>query len=162
MMQIYDRYVRRLYRGGRPSGLSRVLNRVGSWVHSAGVWPRRLVTLQVRGRRTGRLISFPLIMVELGGERYLVSMLGERANWVHNLRATRGAAVLCPGRREVVRLEEVDPALRPPIRRRYLAVAPGARLHFPVDRRAAFEAFEPVSADFPVFRVSASSQQPLQ
>ncbi len=36
---------------------------------------------------------------------------------------------------------------------RYLAVAPGARPHIPVDRRAPASAFQAVAADYPVFRV---------
>ena len=52
-----------------------------------------------------------------------------------------------------VRLEEVDLAARAPILRRYLAVAPGARPHLPVDRRAPLEEFEQIAAEFPVFRV---------
>jgi hypothetical protein len=63
--------------------------------------------------------------------------------------------VLRHGRREVVRLKEVDPGARAPILRRYLAVAPGARAHLPVDRRAPLEEFERVAAQVPVFRVTA-------
>ena len=70
------------------------------------------------------------------GERYLVAMLGSEANWVRNVRADDGAAVLRHGRRERVRLEEIEPGQRAPILQRYLQVAPGARAHFPVDRHA--------------------------
>jgi F420H(2)-dependent quinone reductase len=97
-----------MYRGGRPNRVAALLNRVSAIVASAGLWPNRLVTLEVRGRRTGRLISFPLMMVNYEGERYLVAMLGERTNWFSNVRAAGGHAVLRHGRREVVRLEEVD------------------------------------------------------
>lgn len=153
-LKIVDEYRRRMYPGGRPNGLSRVLNRASAWVHAFGVWPQRLVTLEVPGRRTGRIISFPLVMVDLGGERYLVSMLGERANWVHNLRAAGGNAVLLHGRRESVHLEETEPAARPPILRRYLACAPGARPHVPVDRRAPLDAFAKIAGQYPAFRVT--------
>jgi len=68
------------------------------------------------------------------GERYLVAMLGEDANWVANVRAADGPAVLQHGRREAVRLEEVDPGIRAPILRRYLEVAPG---HARMSRRIA-------------------------
>jgi hypothetical protein len=54
-----------------------LLNRVSAIVGSAGLWPNRWVTLEVRGRRTGRPISFPLVMADYQGERYLVAMLGE-------------------------------------------------------------------------------------
>ena len=55
---------------------------------------------------------------------YLVAMLGERANWVRNVRAAGGRAVLRHGKKEAVRLEEVPVDQRPAILRRYLAVAP--------------------------------------
>ena len=58
------------------------------------------------------------------------------------------------GRPEVVRLEEVELAARAPILRRYLAVAPGARPHIPVDRRAPLQDFELIAAQFPVFRIT--------
>jgi hypothetical protein len=150
-----------LYAGGRPNGVARVLNRCSARVYALGIWPGRLVTLQVRGRRTGRLISFPLVMANLGGERYLVSMLGERANWVHNLRAAGGDAVLRHGRREDVHLEEVETAARPPILRRYLECAPWARPHIPVDRHASLAAFARVAARSPVFRLARSPGPPV-
>jgi hypothetical protein len=58
-------------------------------------------------------------------------MLGANVNWVRNLKAAGGHAVLRHGRREHVRLEEVEPGARAPILRRYLEVAPGARPHIP-------------------------------
>jgi hypothetical protein len=47
---------------------------------SAGLAPRRLSTLEVRGRRTGLLTSFPVVVADHQDERYLVAMLGERVN----------------------------------------------------------------------------------
>jgi len=51
-----------------------------------------------------RLPEFPVAIADFEGERYLVSMLGKNANWVRNLRAAGGQAVLRHGRRESVRL----------------------------------------------------------
>ncbi len=81
-------------------------------------------------------------------------MLGERASWPHNVRAAGGLAVLRHGRREPVRLDEVEPAGRAPVIRRYLDVAPGARAHIPVDRHASVEAFGEVAPRIPVFRIT--------
>lgn len=148
------RYSRWLYRGGHPNGLARALNRISAVLHSTGVvLPDRLATLEVPGRRTGRLISFPVVVADHEGERYLVAMLGADTNWVRNVQAAEGRVVLRHGRRERVRLEEVEPGLRAPVLRRYLAVAPGARPHIPVDRHAPLEDFERVAARIPVFRV---------
>src|SRR5690606_31205593 len=134
-------------RGGGVTPLRRELKRGRGGVNAAGLWPRRLATLEVRGRRSGRTISFPVVIADHEGQRYLVAMLGEGTAWVRNVRHAGGRAVLRHGRTEVVRLEEVDdPGTRAPILRRYLAVAPGGRPHVPVDHRAPVEEFEAIAA----------------
>src|SRR5262247_2462309 len=142
-----------LYRGGRPNWVAAVLNRFWAAVHALGVAPNYLVTLEVRGRRSGRRISLPLVMVVIEGERYLVSMLGAEADWVQNVKAAGGNVTLRHGRREEVRLEEVAADRRAPLLRGYLKRAPGARPHLPVDKDAPLSEFVRVSAQFPVFRV---------
>ena len=146
-----------MYRGGRPNRLAALLNRVDRAVASAGRGPHRLVTLEVRGRHSGRFISIPVVVADHEGERYLVAMLGEGTNWVANVRAADGRAVLRHRRPEAVRLEEVDPRARAPILRRYLELAPGGRAHIPVDRRAPRADFERIAAQYPVFRIRADS-----
>lgn len=122
----------------------------------SGRAPQRLCSLEVRGRRSGRMISFPVVVADHEGERYLVAMLGEEVNWVANVRAAGGRAVLSHGGREEVLLEEVDPKDRAPIIKRYLELAPGARAHIPVDPSAPVQDFEPIAAGHPVFRISAA------
>lgn len=148
-----------MYRGGRPNPVAGIFGRATAALASAGLSPRRLVTLQVRGRRSGRLISFPVVVADRQGERYLVAMLGRRANWVRNVEAAGGAAVIAHGRREAVTLELVEPGDRAPILRRYLELAPGARAHIPVDRRAPLSDFEAIAADYPVFRIRRQAGQ---
>lgn len=72
---------------------------------------------------------------------------------MRNVRAAGGRAVLRRGGREQVRLEEVQSGDRAPILRRHLAVAPGARPHLPVDRRAPLAEFERIAGQYPVFRI---------
>ena len=93
-----------LYRGGRPNRVATVLNRCWAAIHALGVAPNYLVTLEVRGRRSGRRIRLPLVMVAIAGERYLVSMLGAEVDWVRNVKAAGGNVTLRHGRREQVRL----------------------------------------------------------
>lgn len=145
---------RRLYAGGRPGGLARLLNRGQAALHSVGIWPKRLATLEVAGRRSGWRVALSVVIADFEGERYLVAMLGEGAGWVANVRSAGGRAVLRHGRREEVRLQEVAPADRAPILRRYLDVAPGARAHFRVDRRALLSEFEAIAPHHPVFRIA--------
>jgi hypothetical protein len=146
-----------MYRGGRPNILARIQNRGWAILHSLGIFPERFVTLEVAGRISGKIVSFPLAMVTQNGERYLVSMLGEDVNWVRNVRAAGGKARLVHGIREQVLLEEVDPGQRAPVLKAYLRIAPGARPHIPVSKDAPLSEFEEIAAQFPVFRLKAAA-----
>lgn len=152
-MRQYDNYLRWLYRGGHPNLFAQLQNRASAIVFAAGIVPKRAAALEIRGRRSGRVISLPVAIADFEGERYLVSMLGANVNWVRNLKAAGGRAVLRHGRRESVHLEEVEPGARAPILRRYLQVAPGARPHIPVDRTVPLTEFARIAADYPVFRI---------
>jgi deazaflavin-dependent oxidoreductase (nitroreductase family) len=149
-------FTRWLYRGQRPNWIARILNRVSAAVGSSGVTPNYLVTLEVIGRKSGRMISLPVVMVVADGQRYLVSMLGDDANWVQNVRAAGGRAVLRSGGREEVQLEEIAVGQRARILKAYLQRAPGARPHVPVNKDAPLADFERIAAAFPVFRLASN------
>jgi hypothetical protein len=142
-----------MYRGGHPHTLAKIQNRFWAILHSLGIFPDRFVTLEVVGRKSGKMASFPLAMTIMNGERYLVSMLGEETNWVRNVKATGGKAKLRHGRREQVLLEEVDVRQRALILKAYLQIAPGARPHIPINKDAPVSEFEKIASKYPVFRV---------
>ena len=148
-------FTRWLYRGQRPNWIARILNRATAAVASSGVASNYLVTLEVTGRKSGRMFSLPLVMAIVDGQRYLVSMLGDNVQWVHNVRAASGRAVLRSGRREEIQLEEVPADERAPILKAYLQRAPGARPHVPVNKDAALAEFEKIAATIPVFRLAS-------
>lgn len=150
-----DSYLRWLYRSGRPDRFAKLQNSVSAVLFAAGVAPRRAAALGIRGRRSGRLIRFPVVLTEFGDQRYVVSMLGPNTNWIRNLAAADGHAELRHGLRETVHLAELDPEYRAPILKRYLRIAPGARPHFPIGPNAPLVEFERIAADFPVYRVEA-------
>jgi deazaflavin-dependent oxidoreductase (nitroreductase family) len=155
--ELFDRYTSWMYRAGRPNWLARPQNRMSNLLFGAGLLPRRVASLEVQGRRSHQAISFPVVIADWAGHEYLVSMLGEKANWVKNVRAAGGAAVLRRGRRQDVTLEEVDVADRAPIIRRYAAVAPGGRPHLQLSRGASLEECEALAQDTPVFRIMCSA-----
>ncbi len=142
-----------LYSGNRPNWLARILNRAWAIIHATGIAPNYLVTLEVMGRKSGHIVSLPLVMAVVNGQRYLVSMLGKDAQWVLNVRAANGKAVIRSGSSESVQLEEVPVSERAPIIQTYLQRAPGARPHIPVNKDAPLAEFEKIADDFPVFRV---------
>ncbi len=154
---LFQDFKRWLYKGGRPNLIARAMNRGWAEIHALGIVPNYLVTLEVVGRRSGKAISFPLAMVVLDGQRYLVSMLGEQTAWVKNIRAAQGQARLLRGKKERVRLIEVPVEERAPILKLYLQRAPGARPHMSVSKDAPLAAFVAIAARTPVFRVEPDS-----
>ena len=147
------------YAGGRPNLMARILDRGTAALSARGAGPEYLVALEVRGRRSGRIVSLPLVVATVGGERYLVSMLGEGVNWVRNVRAAEGEVALRHGRREEVHLQEVlAPDLRAPVLKAYLQRATNASAHMPIDKDAPLAEFERVAPRFPVFQVVPRSK----
>jgi deazaflavin-dependent oxidoreductase (nitroreductase family) len=141
------------YPGGRPNAFSRRLNSLQARLSVLGVLPALVAALETRGRRSGKPCLVQLVVARVGTERYLVSMLGENADWVRNVRASAGAAVLRHGVMESVRLEELPVSQRAPILKAYLQQAPGARPHFEVGREAPVAEFDKVAARYPAFRI---------
>lgn len=140
------------FRSGRPNRSARVLGRLLGIAFAAGIGPSQGATIEIRGRKTGKKISFPVVVFAYEGERYLVAMLGEKTNWVRNLRADNHA-VLLQGKRESVSLVENFSENRAAILRRYLQAGAGARPFFPIDHRAPLSEFERIVDEYPVFRV---------
>ncbi len=145
--------LRALYAGGRPTDAAKAIHR--RFVN--GPLPRLLPiagVLEVRGRLSGKVIAVPVAPVRYRGDWYLVSMLGERSNWVANVRAAAGEAVLLHGRRRPVHLvEEVRSELKAPIIKRYLMFAVSARPHVVVSWRAPVSRIRAAAGRYPVFRI---------
>ena len=123
---------RLFYRGWRPTRMGRFVNRLAKWLTALGLSGTVMGVLEVRGRGSERPRSTPVVVATVEGQRYLVSMLGPGSDWVKNVEAAKGAAVLRQGRRRAVRLVGVPPAERAPILSAYVRVATSGRHHFPV------------------------------
>lgn len=108
--------------------------------------------LTVPGRRTGRLHSTPVDVIEASGQRWLVAGYGP-ANWVLNARAA-GEVALSRGRRsETYKVEEAGAEDAIPVLRKYIAEIRVTRPYFDAAPDAADEA---IAAELPrhaVFRL---------
>ncbi len=79
------------------------------WYTSLGL-TSRTITLEVRGRKTGRPQRVSLSRTSYNGHVYFVSLAGE-SSWVRNVRAAGGkAVVLSRGRKPVVLTEAGGPS----------------------------------------------------
>jgi len=144
---------RLFYQRRRPTRFGKITNRAMARYSALGLPPGWWVTLEVRGRSSGRVYPTTLVRADHDGERYLVSMLGEGAAWVRNVRAAGGEAVIRHGRRRKVRLEEVPAGQRAPILKAYLRRAYGGRPHFSVSPEDPIAEFERIASEYPVFRI---------
>ena len=119
-----------------------------------GLTGPRTHLLTVPGRKTGRLWSTPVSIVEDGGDRWLVAPYGDR-NWVKNARAA-GWVVLQRGRRrERLAAEELSPAEAVPVLRRYYELGTVTRPFFDVSLESSDEEWLAEAPRHPVFRLEA-------
>jgi deazaflavin-dependent oxidoreductase (nitroreductase family) len=125
----------------------------GLVVWPLGLPPKFQAALEVKGRKSGRRRSNPVVIVTVDGQRFLVSMLGPESDWVKNVEAAQGDAVIRQGHRRRVHLVAVSPEQRAPILREYVRVAVSGRRHFPLSVGAALADFEAIAGSYPVYRI---------
>lgn len=118
------------------------------------------MALEVLGRRSGRLRRTAVVVVEHQGQRFIVSLGGE-SEWVRNVHAAAGKAILHRGKRTPVCLVEVLPAKRPPVLLAYashraFSRSPAyiARNYFGVKPHPGLSDFTDIAERYPVFVVA--------
>ena len=145
--------MRLFYRDWRPTRLGLWINRFACWWSGLGLPPKIQAALEVRGRTSGRRRSSPVVIATVEGKQYLVSMLGPRSDWVRNVEAAHGDAVIRQGRRRRVRLVAVPPEQRAPVLREYVRIAMSGRQHFPLPVGAPLSDFAVIADRYPVYRI---------
>ena len=137
----------------KPSGFTQLMNRTFSIFASLGWTPKQMITLEVRGRKSGEPRSVVVNSIDVDGQKYLVAPRGE-TEWVRNVRAASGEAVIRHGKRTRIRLEELPVSERGPIIKAYLPKnAMATKKHFGVEPDAPLEDFQRIAPDHPVFRI---------
>jgi deazaflavin-dependent oxidoreductase (nitroreductase family) len=128
------------------------------WFTSLGI-TSRTVTLEVRGRKTGRPIRVSLARTDCGGNQYFVSLAGE-VDWVKNVRAAEGKAVMVSRKRMPIRLKEIPLEERAPVLLAYVqkrafthSGAQASRLFFGLGPRPTLEEMERIAERYLVFKI---------
>ena len=166
-MKPQDYSARTVYRP--PAAWYRRLNWLGVLLTSLGLAPRDAVTLQVRGRTSGKLRRVPILRTRYRGDDYLVALAGE-SQWVRNVRAAGGHAVIRRGGARQVRLEELPTTERAEVIAEYLragqrrsgaeANADQARFYFGLDPEPSLDDIHAIVGNYPVFRVNYEAKTP--
>jgi deazaflavin-dependent oxidoreductase (nitroreductase family) len=134
-----------------PGRWRRVENTVMSSVVWAGLVPSSYL-LTTKGRRTGRLRSNPVTIVEVAGRRWLVAPYGP-VSWVRNARAAGRVSVTRRLGTRHYAVREASAVEAGPVLQRYVAVATATREYFQADKNSPVERFVAESERHPVFEL---------
>jgi deazaflavin-dependent oxidoreductase (nitroreductase family) len=135
-----------------PSAAERVFNRVYGFLVGLGLGLSHSYLLQVRGRKSGRIYSTPVDLLD-DGKRFLVAPRG-RTQWVRNAEAA-GEVILKRGRsRQSFRLRTLSDAEKPGILKAYLdAFKREVQRYFPVAAGSPPQAFAALVQSYPAFEL---------
>jgi len=143
----------------RPTAAEAMINRVIGLLPRIGIGPRYMVLLQVRGRKSGRIYSTPVNLLEVNGHRYLVAPRGD-TQWARNAAASGEVALVRGLRREAVKVTSMADGDKPAILKAYLdQYASAVQQYFPVAAGSPPPAFAPLAANYPVFEIRSVDER---
>ena len=135
-----------------PSTGEKLFNRAFGFLAGLGIAPSFIYLLEVRGRKSGKLYSTAVNLLELDGKQFLVAPRG-RTQWVRNAEAG-GEVTLKRGSRRTFRLRALDDSEKPPVLKAYLNNYKSAvQKFFPVAPGAPLEEFAKIAAGYPAFEL---------
>lgn len=111
--------------------------------------------LQVKGRKSGKIYSTPINLLELNGKRFLVAPRG-RTQWVRNAEAAGEIALKKGSIRQRFRLRSLTDDEKPAILKAYLDCFKNeVQRYFPVAAGSPVESFRELAESYPTFELIA-------
>ena len=142
----------------RKSYWRRALNLIVRPLARLGLTGPRTHLLTVPGRKSGRLWSTPVSIVEEDGCRWLVAPYGDR-NWVKNARAAGWVQLQRGRRRERLEVQELSAQDAVPVLREYYRLGRVTRPFFGVSLTSPDEAWLAEAPRHPVFRLTPTASR---
>jgi deazaflavin-dependent oxidoreductase (nitroreductase family) len=137
-----------------PSSGEKLFNRAFGFLAGLGIAPSFMYLLEVKGRKSGKIFSTAVNVLEINGKQFLVAPRG-RTQWVLNAEAA-GEVTLKRGNRRKFRVRQLDEPEKPQVLKAYLTNYKSAvRKFFPISPEAPLEEFANIAAGYPVFELAA-------
>ena len=137
----------------QPSAGERVFNRIFGSLVGLGLGFSYNYLLQVRGRKSGKVYSTPIDLLEIGGKRFLVAPRG-RTQWVRNAEAAGEVTLKKGSKRERFGLRALSGLEKPEILKAYLdRFKREVQTYFPVPAGSPVEAFRDLVESYPAFEL---------
>lgn len=138
-----------------PSSGEKLFNRVFGFLAGVGIAPSFIYLLEVKGRKSGKIYSTAVNLMELDGKQFLVAPRG-RTQWVQNAEAA-GEVTLKRGVRRRFRLRSLEDSEKPQVLKAYLTNYKSAvKKFFPIPPGAPLEEFAKIAGGYPVFELTAA------
>jgi len=139
----------------QPSATERAFNRIFGFLVGLGLGFSYNYLLQVRGRKSGKIYSTPIDLLERGGKRFLVAPRG-RTQWVRNAEAAGEVTLKKGSKRERFHLRALSDAEKPEIVKAYLEqFKREVQRYFPVPAGSPLDAFRELVGSYPAFELIA-------
>jgi deazaflavin-dependent oxidoreductase (nitroreductase family) len=139
-----------------PTRVEKIFNRGFGFLVGIGLGFSHNYLLQVRGRKSGKLYSTPIDLLERNGRRFLVAPRG-RTQWVRNVEAASEITLKKGSTRLEFRLRPLTEAEKPEILKAYLdAFKREVQTYFPVAAGSPVEDFIELAASYPAFELVAA------
>jgi deazaflavin-dependent oxidoreductase (nitroreductase family) len=143
----------------QPNLIDRMINQAFGFFVKLGFGMSHNFLLEVRGRKSGRVYSTPVNVVEFKDKKYLVAPRGD-TQWVRNVIISREATLVKGTKREKVRLRPIVDEAKAEILKAYLdRYKLTVQRYFPVPAGSPTEAFEPLVSRYPVFAITGDSSK---
>jgi deazaflavin-dependent oxidoreductase (nitroreductase family) len=153
MSMIYDSPAFR-----KPNFFEQIFNKGFGILVGLGIGLRHNYLLQVPGRKTGRVYSTPIDLLEFKGTRFLVAGRG-RTQWVRNAEAAREIVLKRGTTRQKYRIRVVPNDAKPEILKAYLdRFKLTVQQYFPVRAGSGPRAFAEIVEGYPVFELLPVSE----
>jgi deazaflavin-dependent oxidoreductase (nitroreductase family) len=137
----------------KPTALDRTFSQVFGALLRLGIGFKHNFILEVKGRRSGRVFSTPVNLLELKGKTYLCASRGE-TQWVRNARAAGRVTLVKGSKREDRKVRELPFAERPEPLKEFLdRFAMSVQRYYPVKKGSPVSAFEECAKTMPVFEL---------
>jgi deazaflavin-dependent oxidoreductase (nitroreductase family) len=135
-----------------PSAAEKLFNQVFGFLAGLGLAPSFIYLLQVKGRKSGKIYSTAVNLMEFRGKQFLVAPRG-RTQWVKNAESS-GEVTLKRGRSRNFRLRPLAKSEKPEVLKEYLTRYKSAvQRFFPVQPDASLDAFAKIAENYPAFEL---------
>jgi deazaflavin-dependent oxidoreductase (nitroreductase family) len=135
------------------SSIDRLFNGLMDFLASSGISPGYMHQLQVRGRKSGRIFTTPVNLIERDGKHWLVSPRG-RGQWTLNAEAAGEIVLKRRSKSTTYGIRATAPEERPVLLKQYLEAFPSqVQRFFAVKAGSPISEYAAVAKDHPVYEL---------